>query len=160
MSSASTTSNNAPEVLLRSTATPPEGYSFQGSLYRGAGYWANRPSVALDKARYVCPPVCATHLEGHPADAPPHSSNHAAVTDGTIVFITGGRLTNANGTLVSSDALIRFDAVLGLYSNAAKMPQTRFGHASVLLNNKVNTYEGCTAVCRSTHTQCIIIIAL
>lgn len=76
-----------------------------------------------------------------------HSANHAAVTDGTVVYITGGRMTNANGTLTSSDALTRFDAVLGLYSNAAKMPQTRFGHASVLLNNKVCDWGWFVAMC-------------
>lgn len=118
--SASTTSGEWPDVLLRRDPGQVQGYGLAGSLYRGSGYWATRPSAELDAP--------AAHL--------------AAVNSGNMVYITGGRHTLNDGSIYTSDALLRFDAGLGLYGDAESMPQARSAHASAYLNGKVYVIGG------------------
>ncbi|KAK9803074.1 hypothetical protein WJX73_007021 [Symbiochloris irregularis] len=103
-----------PNVFLSTAAASPAGYNYEGSLFRGSGFWTAEPEIVTARA----------------------DLGAAAVVD--KIYLIGGK--DSSNTIL--DAITAYDAVLDEDTNFTAMPQPRSRFAIATDNKTIYVVGG------------------
>ena len=116
-------------MVLSGSLQGPAGYTGQGNVFRGSGFWATRKSLSLGRSDF-------------PA---------IAYGDG-YVYLSGG--TDANGNVIAN--MTQYDAVLHQYTELPPLLTARTRHQTVaLIGDVVYLVGGYTDNAQSVVNECL-----
>lgn len=106
-------------LLSSSPRLTANGYTYQGSLYAGSGYWTQQNNMTYFR------------------------SDHGVIAQGTSAYLFGGASTQ-NSTPVVLNKTVAYDTITETSTNKTDMPEPRFRFAYAKMGDEVYVIGGLT----------------